>query len=337
VTFRHTVQAVLKRGALVAAANWPVTLIQSAADGLFKLLVGIPLVGGIFLVALVVGGEPGALLTLDSRVLAATIIGSLVSHPLVLIAFLMAMAVVVVGGSLFVFLVKGGTVTTLVRGERDAGPVERPPLHWSAVSRAAKFGVEEFIESAQRLFPRFARLGFLLMAAYAASGGAYLGLIMASRGSGSTFGLTALLTASFVCWITFVNLLYLLTQIVIAADDCGVGAAIRRLVAFVRADRKMVGGVFLVILAMVVLATGASFVATASLGVITFVPFLGPFLGLAVLPLQILAWVMHEIVFQYIGLAAVGAYVKLYREFSALGGPMPEPFALGSPRPSLEG
>jgi len=108
-------------------------------------------------------------------------------------------------------------------------------------------------------------------------------------------------------------------------------------VPFVRAERKMVGGVFLVILAMVVLATGASFVATASLGVITFVPFLGPFLGLAVLPLQILAWLLHEIVFQYIGLAAVGAYVKLYREFSAVEGRVPEPYSLGAPRASLEG
>lgn len=79
----------------------------------------------------------------------------------------------------------------------------------------------------------------------------------------------------------------------------------------------MVGGVFLVILAMVILATGASFVATASLGLITFVPFLGPFLGLAVLPLQIIAWLMREVVFQYIGLASVASYVKLYRTFSA--------------------
>ena len=69
-----------------------------------------PLVGGIFLVALVVGAEPGALLSLDWRELAATIVGSLLSRPLVLAAFLAALAVVVVGGSLFVFLVKGGTV-----------------------------------------------------------------------------------------------------------------------------------------------------------------------------------------------------------------------------------
>ncbi len=318
MTLRHTVQAVLKRGALVAAANWPVTLIQSAADSLFKLLIGAPLVGGIFLVALAVGDEPGSLLTLDSRIMAATIVSSLLSHPLVLIAFLLAMAVVIVGGSLFVFLVKAGTVGILVRGERDAGVIEQPPLHWAIVTQAARFSVESFIASAQALFPRYARLGFLLMGAYLVSGVVYLAWVVAS--AGSSWGLPALLTASFVCWITLINLLYLLVQIVIAADDCGVSAGIRRVGAFVRHQRWTVGGVFAVILTMVVLATGASFAATASLGVITFVPFLGPFLGLAVIPLQILAWLMHEIVFQYIGLASIGAYVKLYREYSTFEG-----------------
>lgn len=316
VTLRQTVQTVLKRGALVAAANWPVTLIQSVADSLFKMLLAAPLVGGIFLVALVVGDAPGALLTLDSRVLVTTIIGSLISHPIVLTAFLLALAVVIVGGSLFVFLVKGGTVAVLVHGEREAGPVERPPLQWSVVTTAAKFSIEAFVDSAQRLFPRYARLGFVLMAGYAVAGAGYIALFMVSRDAGSTLGLPALLTASFVCVITLLNLMYLLAQIVIAADDCGVGTALRRAITFVRVELRLVGGVFSVILVMVVLATGASFAATASLSVITFVPFLGPFLGLAVLPLQILAWILQEVVFQYIGLASVGAYVKLYREFS---------------------
>ena len=318
VTLRHTVKAVLKRGALVAAANWQVTLIQSVADALFKLLVGAPLIGGIFLVALVVGDDPGALITLDSRVLAATIIGSLLSHPLVLVAFLLAMAVVVVGGSLFVFLVKGGTVGTLVAGEREADLVERPPLQWSLVATASKFSIERFIEDAETLFPRYARLGVALMVAYLVSGVAYFALVIASRTAGSTWGLPALITASFVCWITLINLVYLLTQIIVAADDCGPGTAFRRVWVFVRRERRTVAGVFAVILAMVVLATGASLAATASLGVITFVPFLGPFLGLAVLPLQIVAWLLHEIVFQYIGLASVGAYLKVYREFGAV-------------------
>ena len=33
---RHTLKSTLKRGALVAAANWPVVIIQAVADSLFK-------------------------------------------------------------------------------------------------------------------------------------------------------------------------------------------------------------------------------------------------------------------------------------------------------------
>jgi len=314
---RHTLKPVLKRGALIAAANWQVTLVQATADSLFKLLLAAPLIGGIFLVALTVGDEPGTLLTLEWRVLAATIISSLLSHPLVLAAFLLSMAVVVAGGSLFVFLVKGGTVGVLVRGEREAGVIELPPLQWSVVRRAAKFSIEAFVESADALFTRYAKLGLVLMTVYVASGGGYLAAVMASRSAGSYWGIPALLTALFVCWITLVNLVYLLVQIVVAADDCGVAAALRRVALFVRHERRTVSGVFVVILGMVIFATGASFLATSSLALITFVPFLGPFLGLAVLPLQIIAWLMRELVFQYIGLASVGAYVKLYREYSA--------------------
>jgi hypothetical protein len=52
--------------------------------------------------------------------------------------------------------------------------------------------------------------------------------------------------------------------------------------------------------------------ATAALGLIAFVPFV----GLAVLPLQLLAWVFRGIVFQFLGLASIGAYLRLYREFA---------------------
>ena len=63
----------------------------------------------------------------------------------------------------------------------------------------------------------------------------------------------------------------------------------------------------------VIFATGASLLATAALGLIAFVPLV----WLAVLPLQLMAWVLRGLVFQYIGLSSIGAYVKLYREYSA--------------------
>ena len=319
---RSILKPILKRGCLVAAANWQVTLVQSTADSLFKLLLAVPVVGGVFLVALAVGAEPGSLLGLTWSEFLTTILGALLSHPVALAMFLLSLATMAMGGSLFVFLVKGGTVGVLVAGDQTAGPIEEPPLQFERVARAARFSIELFVERAQALFPRFAKLGLALMIVYMVTGLVYLAGVVMSRASGGSLFVTALFTIGFVCWITIVNVLYLLVQIIIAADDCGVRTATRRTLAFVRHDRLPVGGVFVVVLAMVVVATGASVMAAASLSVITFVPFLGPFLGLAVLPLQLLAWMLREIVFQYIGLSSVVAYLKLYRDFSARGEPI---------------
>ena len=325
-------KAAIKRGALIAAANWQVTLIQASADSLFKLLLAAPIIGGVFLVALAVGSEPSALISLEWRQMAATIAASLTSRPAVVTAVLLAVAVVAVGGSLFVFLVKAGTVATLVRSDQDAGPIEEPPLRVSAVARASRFSVDSYIESARALFPRYARLGFMLMGVYLVSGLGYL-VVVARRDPAEGWSLTALLTAAFILWITLVNLLYLLVQVVMAADDCSVAAAARRVAAFLRRERRNVGTVFLVLLALIVAATGASVLATAALGLVAFVPFF----GLVALPLQLLAWLLRSLVFQYLGLTSVGAYLKLYRAFAAndrfSGAPVLGSLGSGAPVP----
>ena len=305
-----TLKLTLKRGALVAAANWPLTIIQAIADALFKLLIAAPLLGGIFLVALVVGAEPVTLMSLEWRDLTTTIVESLLSKPLVLMAWVAALGVVVGGGSLFIFLIKGGAVSVLVRGERAAGPIEQPPLLPDVVAQASAFSVDAFIEGARTLFPRYARLGLALMGLYLASGLGFLAVIAASRGTGEGWGVAALATTSFVAWITLINLVYLLAQIVIASDSCSVTSAIPRVWAFVRRERRTVGGVFTVVLALVLCATGASILATTLLGLIAFVPLF----GFVFIPLSLLAWMLRAIVFQYIGLASIGAYLKLYRE-----------------------
>jgi hypothetical protein len=310
---RDTIKYALKRGALVAAANWPVIVVQEVADSLFKLLIAVPLIGGVFLVALVLGAEPVELMSLGWRDLAATIVASLMSRPVVLALFLAALGVVIVGGSLFVFLVKGGTVTVLVRGDRDAGPIERPPLHFSTVMTAAAFSFELFEQGARQLFPRYARLGMALMAIYLVSGATYLMTVLASRNAGASWWMTALFTALFVSWITVLNFVYLLIQIVIAAEDCSVGAAGRRVTVLLRRSRRPVVSVFLIILGIVVFATGASLMATAALSLISFVPLL----GLTVLPLQLGAWLFRGLVFQYVGLSSIGAYLTLYRATTA--------------------
>jgi hypothetical protein len=310
VALSSTLKLTLKRGALVAAANWPLTIIQAVADSLFKLLVAAPLFGGIFLVALVVGAEPVTLLSLEWRDLATTIAASLLSKPMVLLAWVTALGVVIGGGSLLVFLIKAGTVSILVRGEHQAGPIEQPPLLPDVVAQANAFSVDSFIEGANRLFPRYARLGIGLMALYLASGLGFFVAVAAIRSSGEGWGLTALVTAAFVAWVTFINLVYLLTQIVVASDGCSVPTAISRVSAFIRRERRTVGGVFLIVLALVLFATGASVLATTALGLIAFVPLF----GFIFIPLSLLAWMLRALVFQYIGLSSIGAYLKLYRE-----------------------
>ena len=86
-----------------------------------------------------------------------------------------------------------------------------------------------------------------------------------------------------------------------------------RAAALLRRRPRAIGSVFLVVLGLVVLATGASVLATAALWLVGFVPFI----GLTVLPLQLLAWVLRGLVFQFIALASVGAYLKIYRTESA--------------------
>jgi hypothetical protein len=305
---RHSLKAAIKRGALLAAANWPVTLIQASADSLFKLLLAAPVIGGVFLVALSIGSEPSALISLEWRQMAATIASALMARPVVLTAVFLAIAVVAFGGSLFIFLVKAGTVATLVQSDREAGAIEDPPLRVSEVARASRFSVDGYVESARSLFPRYARLGFMLMGVYVVSGLAFL-VFVARRDPGEGWSLTALLTVAFVLWITVVNLLYLLVQIVVAADNCSVATAARRVTVFLRRKRGDVGRVFLLVLALILGATGASVLATAALGLVAFVPLF----GLAALPLQLLAWLLRGLVFQYLGLTSVGAYLRLYR------------------------
>jgi hypothetical protein len=300
------IERLLKRGALVVAANWPVVIIQAVTNSLFTIVVAAPLLGGIVLVTLVVGGDPGVLVSLGWRELLPTLVAALQSRPLVLASFLAAVAVVVVGGSLVVFLVKAGTIAVLVRAEREAGPVEEPPLRVEVLGTASAFTVERFIESARWLFPRYARLGLGLLAVYLASGAIFVTVIVASP-SGWTG--SALATAVLGLWITVVNLVYLLLQIVVATDDCGVATAGRRVAGFLRHDHRRVAGVLLVVLALLVFATGASIVAAALLGLIAFVPLV----GLAVLPLQLTAWLLRGLVFEYIQLASVAAYVRAYR------------------------
>ena len=62
----------LKRGVLITAANWHVVVVQFVADALFKTLLAVPIVGGVFLAVLLIGGDPGDLLARPLHTLGRT-------------------------------------------------------------------------------------------------------------------------------------------------------------------------------------------------------------------------------------------------------------------------
>jgi hypothetical protein len=312
----RTVTPLLKRGALLAAANWEVIVLQFLAESAFKLLLIVPVLGAAFLLALLAGESAVDVAARDARQVVSLLMAGLLARPGALAAYLAGMMILVVGGATITFLAKGGAVAVLVRAERHAPPVERPPLRLAVFRRAGAFRVERYGNGAQRLFSRYLTLGIILMVVYALVGAAYLAAVygayrvVASTGLGVAWTLVATaISGVLVAVITVVNLLYLLTQLVIAADDCGVAAAFFRVGEFLRREAKPIGILFGALLVIVGLATIASLLAMASLGVIGFVPIV----GLAVVPIQLLAWLVRALVFQYLGLTALCAYVRLYR------------------------
>ncbi len=306
----------LKRGALVTAANGQVVLAQLFAESLFKLLLGIPISGGVVLVLLLIGPGVADLAEGGLRGLFLGVVAALTVQPAALLAFLLALLVVVVGGSCLTFLVKAGTVAVLVEGYRRAGPIDQVPVTLASMRTASAYSLDRFSSGCGRFFRRYLVLGLTLLLIHGASAGAYLGAVMGGVRAMATeeatvlgWTLTAALASTMlVAWITIVNLVYLLIQIAIAADDLGVRDAVGRTARFLGAEARQVAGVFAVVFVVLVLSLAASVLATAALGMIAFVPFL----WLAAVPIQLVAWLLRGLLFQYVGLAALVAYLDLY-------------------------
>jgi hypothetical protein len=306
----------LKRGALIAAANWQTVLIQFAAQTTFHVLLAVPVIGAAILVAVLLGADLANLLQGSLREILATISSALMSEPLALLAFTAAFTIVLLGGSVFMFLVKGGTVEVLVAGNEAAGPIEREPITVDSLRPAAQFTLARFMAGCGRLFPSYLALGLLLILAYILSAAGYIAFVVlgyrvaAERALIVGWTLVAALAAGvLVVWITLINLLYLLLQIAIAFGAPGLTAAFRSVVRIARAELRELAGIFMVVLAMVIAALLVSALAWSGVGLIAFVPLV----GLAVFPLQIAALLVRGIVFEYIGLTALGAYVTLFK------------------------
>jgi hypothetical protein len=72
-----------------------------------------------------------------------------------------------------------------------------------------------------------------------------------------------------------------------------------------------VAGIFGVVLLLVGITVVVSFLATAGLALIAVIPFV----GLAMVPLQLAAWLLRGIAFEYLALTALGAYLTQYRYY----------------------
>jgi hypothetical protein len=298
-------------------------IVQFVADTLFKTLVVVPVLGGLVLVALVAGGNPFEMIRFDDLTQTiSAMVGVLLAHPVALAAFLVALGVILAGGSVLMFAVKAGTVTVLLAGDRSAGPIEEPPLRFSALQQANQATLERFTEGVKRLFPRYLRLGIALMVVYGVIASAYLAFLFGPPISPAFDGpiVTTLASLGVIATITLVNFLYLLMQITIAAEDCSVSEAVPHVARLIRKRTKELAQVLAAILSLMVMATAASILATTALGLIAFVPFV----GLAALPLQIFAWLVRGVVFQFVGLTGVATYLRLHYALQPSGVRVPD-------------
>jgi hypothetical protein len=308
----------LKRGALVAAANWPLVVVQFIAESILKLLLAVPVLGGIFLVVLLLDRDVAELLSGEPSEIVTRVLQALTASPFAFVAFLLAFLLVLVGGSALTFVVKGGTVALLAEAEASAGPIERPPVRVQNLRRASRAHIDPFLDACQRLWRRYVRLGMCLLLFYGLTAAIYLGVVVGGLTLVNNIGVllgwtlaTIAVSSALIVWITIVNLFYLLTQMVIAVEDVGVRTALVRVVEFLRAQLREVAGVFGIVLLLVLIATVASILGTAGLYMISYVPFF----ALAVMPLQLAAWLVRGLVFQHLALTALGAYLTQYRHY----------------------
>ena len=308
----------LKRGALVAAANWQVIVTQFVAETVLKVTVAVPVLAGVFLVAVDLGADAVDLLEGDLFNSARVVYTSLRASPIALVSFLAAVAVAATGAAVFTFITKAGSVATLVRAESQAGAIEHPPLRLAGFRRAAAWSIDEFLAGCRHLARRYVRLGLFLLAIYVVTGVAYFTFLYAGMEVMSQGGVIAgwpfiALAASsvLIVWVTLINLVYILVQMIMAADDIGVRAAARRLARFAYDDARQVLGIYSVVLVLILMAAAAALLATAGLGLIAFVPMA----GFAVLPLQFAAWLLRGLVFQFLGLTAFTAYLAQYQRY----------------------
>jgi hypothetical protein len=314
-----SLRAAITRGALIAIANWQVIVIDFVVESLYKVAVAVPVVGGAFMVAVLMGAEVGTLLADGVISSADRMLVPLGQAPIALAAFLAALLLVSLGGAAMMFIVKAGTFAVLVRAERSAGEVQRLPLLQNSFRSTKSYSVAEVLSAASHFGRRAAVLAVWLGAAYFCVCTGYLLVVgygfqwAESSGWSQAWPLLVLIaTSAGVVGLVAANLLFDLVRVVMINDDCRLSDAWRRVRTFLLADARQVLGIFGAMAVVLAIATVASITATAGLALVAWVPLA----GLIVLPLQAAFWIVRGLFFQLAGLTTLSAYQTQYRRFS---------------------
>ena len=312
-------RAALKRGALITAANWPVVIVQFIVVSISRVAIAVPIVGGAFMVAVLSNADVSSIFSGGLRSAAGIVIASLLTRPAALWSFVSALCVVAAGSGVVSWLAQAGVMGILMSGERSAGDIQRPPLRMDALRRADAFSIEAFLASVSRFGRRFVLLGAWLYVSYAILAALAVATLLLAMRLAERDGWSVLLPLSVVLVtavgliaIGALQLLQALLQTIMTTDDCRLSVSVARLRLFLLHDARQVLGIFGVILLLIVLATAAWVLATTGLALIAWVPIV----GLAVLPLQLAAWLVRGLVFHYMDLSAWSAYQSQYRRYS---------------------
>ena len=128
----------LKRGALIAVANWPLVAVQFVAESTLKLLLAVPVVRGVFLVVLLLGADVDQLLAGDVREIIGAVFAAMRQSTVALIAFSFSFRGHAARRLRAHVRDQGGHGVALARAEAQARSA--PPLRLQAVRRASVTG-----------------------------------------------------------------------------------------------------------------------------------------------------------------------------------------------------
>ena len=170
-------KAALKRGALIAAANWPLVVVQFIAEATLKLLLAVPVIGGLFLVVLLLGAEVDDLLAGDVRDIVASVFAALRANPVAFAAFahgVSARAARRLGAHLHRQGRHDGAAGR--RGSEQPGRSSVRRCGSTPCGAPSRVHIDPFLDGCKRLWRRYLRLGGCLLIAYAVTAAVYLRL-----------------------------------------------------------------------------------------------------------------------------------------------------------------